>query len=60
MTSTLYTVAERLQSLNEIASLLYNRMKEKTESRWKWLKNILEKVAEEEGAKKQQQQDDNE
>ena len=53
------TVAEGLQSLNETVSLLCNRMKEKTDCRWKWLKHFLEKVAEEE-AKEQQLQDDNE
>ena len=54
LTWTRDTVAEGLQSLNETASLLYNRVKEKTECLWKWLKHILEKVAEEEVEEQQQ------
>ena len=48
------TVAEGLQSLTETASLLYNRVKEKTDCLWKWLKHILEKVAEQEAEEQQQ------
>ena len=54
LTWTRDTVAEELQNLNETASVLYNRVKERTECLWKWLKHILEKVAEEEAEEQQQ------
>ena len=53
LTWTRDTVAEGLQILNESASLLYNRAKEKTDCLWKWLKHILEKVEEEEAEEQQ-------
>ena len=48
-------LAERLQSLHETASLLYNRMMENMEYGQQKLKDIVEKEAEEEETKEQQQ-----
>ena len=48
-------LAERLQSLRETASLLYNRMMENMEYGQQRLKDIVEKEAEEEETKEQQQ-----
>ena len=48
-------LAERLQSVRETASLLFNRMMENMEYGWQRLKGIVEKEAQEE-----QQQDDEE
>ena len=48
-------LAERLQSLHETASLLYNRMMENMEYGQQRLKDIVEKEAEEEETKEQQQ-----
>ena len=50
-------LAERLQSVREIASLLYNRMMENMEYGQQILKDIVEKEAEED-AKVQQQKED--
>ena len=41
-------LAERLQSICETASLLYNEMMENMEYGWERLKDIVEKEAEEE------------
>ena len=50
-------IVERLQSVRETASLLYNGMMENMEYRRQRLKDIVEKEAEEE-AKEQQQEED--
>ena len=57
MVATRNALVERLQSVYESASLLYNRMMEKMEYGRQRLKDIVEKEAEEEA--KEQQQDDN-
>ena len=50
MTATRDALAERLQSVRETASLLYNRMMENMGYGWERLKDIVEKEAEEEPA----------
>ena len=47
---------ERLESVCETASLLYNRMMEKMEYRWQRLKDIVDKEARDKEAKEQQQE----
>ena len=47
VTATRDAVTERLQSVRETASLLYNRMMENMEYGRQRLKNIMEKEAEE-------------
>ena len=49
-------LAERLQSVHETASLLYNRMIENMEYGRQRLKDIVEKEASKEEAKEQQQE----
>ena len=51
-------LAERLESIRETASSLYNRMMENMEYGWERLKNILEKEAREEEKEEELQQDD--
>ena len=51
------SLAERLQSIHETASLLYNRMMENIEYGRKRLKDIAEKEAREEEIEEEQQQD---
>ena len=46
--ATQNALAERLQSICETASLLYNEMMENMEYGWERLKDIVEKEAEEE------------
>ena len=69
MAVTRDALAERLQSVRETASLLYNRMMENMEYGWERLKDIVEREAEAEtkgeqqeevppAAKEQQQYDD--
>ena len=48
VTATQDALAERLQSVCDTASLLYNRMMENIGYGWERLKNIVEKEAEEE------------
>ena len=58
--ATRNALAERLQSVYEGASLLYNRMMEKMEYRRQRLKDIVEKEAEEEAKEKQQEEEEEE
>ena len=68
VTATRHALAERLQSVGESASLLYNRMMENMEYGRQRLKDIVEKEAEEEqqqeekvpATAKEQKQDDDE
>ena len=60
MAATRNALAERLQSVYEGASLLYNRMMEKMEYRRQRLKDIVEKEAEEEAKEKQQEEEEEE
>ena len=60
LAATRDSLAERLQSIHETASLLYNRVMEKIEYGRERLKNIVEKEAREEEKEKEQQQDDEE
>ena len=53
MTATRDALAERLESIRETVSLLYNRMMENMKYWWQRLKYIVEKEVEEE-AKEQQ------
>ena len=52
--ATRNALSERLQSIREIASLLYNRMMENVGYRRERLKDIVEKETGEEQAKEQQ------
>ena len=54
MAATRDALTERLQSVLETASLLYNRMMENMEYGRQRLKDIVEKQAEEEAKEKQQ------
>ena len=56
--ATRNALAERLQSVRETASLLYNRMMENMEHGRKRLKDIVEKEGEEEEEAKEQQQEE--
>ena len=58
--ATRNALAERLQSVYEGASLLYNRMIEKMEYGRQRLKDIVEKEAEEEAKEKQQEEEEEE
>ena len=51
-------LTERLQSVRDTASLLYNRMMENMEYGRQRLKDIVEKEAEEEAKEKQQKKED--
>ena len=57
LVATRDSLAERLQSIHETASLLYNRMMENIEYGRKRLKDIAEKEAREEEIEEEQQQD---
>ena len=52
------SLAERLQSVRETASLLYNRMVDNIGYGWERMKDIIEQPAEEEEAKEHQKDDD--
>ena len=56
VTATRDALTERLESVRETASLLYNRMMENMEDGWERLKDIVEKQGEEE-AKEQKQEE---
>ena len=58
MAATRDALAERLQSVRETASLLYNRMMENMKYGRERLKDITEKEAEEEEAKGQEQEEE--
>ena len=55
MTATGDALAERLESVSEIASLVYNKMVENMRYGLERMKDLVEKEAEEEEAKEQQQ-----
>ena len=56
MAVTRDALAERLQSVRETASLLYNRMMENMEYGWERLKDIVEREAEAEAKGEQQEE----
>ena len=56
MAVTRDALAERLQSVRETASLLYNRMVENMEYGWERLKDIVEREAEAEAKGEQQEE----
>ena len=60
LAATRDSLAERLQSVRETASLLYNRMMENMEYGRERFKEIVEKEAREEEKEEEQQQDDEE
>ena len=57
VTATRDALAERLQSVSETTSLLYNRMMENMEYGHERLKNIVEKEAEEEEHQQEEEED---